>query len=47
VFAKLEHAQFWAWHAMESHFDRGLGMANAVIERFEDMVSYADPPLTF
>lgn len=25
----------------------GLGMADAVIERFEGMVSYADPPLTF
>ena len=25
----------------------GLGMADAVTERFEGMVSYADPPLTF
>jgi hypothetical protein len=25
VFEKLEHAQFWCWHAMVDHYDRGLG----------------------
>ena len=35
VFETLEHAQYWCWHAMVDHFDRGLGMSDAVIEPYE------------
>ena len=41
VFANLEHA-FWGWQGIEGLFDPELD-----IYRFESMVSYADPPLTF
>ena len=38
VFEKLEHAQFWCWHAMLDHYERGLGMSDARIEPFKGMV---------
>jgi hypothetical protein len=38
IFEKLEDAQYWCIHAMISHYDRRLGMADARIERFNGMV---------
>ena len=29
IFEKLEHAQYWCWHAMVDHYERGLGMSDA------------------
>ena len=38
VFEKLEHAEYWCWHAMLDHYERGLGMSDAWIEPFKGMV---------
>ena len=35
IFEKLEHAQYWCWHAMVDHYERGLGMSDAEIHPFE------------
>ena len=40
VFETLEHAEYWCWHAMLDHYERGLGMSDARIERFEGMMGY-------
>ena len=37
VFEKLEHAQYWCWEAMVDHYDRRLGMSDAVIYPFRGM----------
>ena len=38
VFETLEHAEYWCWHAMLDHYERGLGMSDAKIEPFKGMV---------
>jgi len=38
IFEKLEHAEYWCWHAMLDHYERGLGMSDAWIEPFKGMV---------
>jgi hypothetical protein len=42
VFEKLEDARNWCIHAMISHYDRRLGMSDARIERFTDMMGAGD-----
>lgn len=39
IFETREEAVQWCVHAMLNHFERGLGMSDARIERFSGMVS--------
>ena len=38
VFETLEHAEYWCWHAMLDHYERGPGMSDVRLEPFKDML---------
>jgi hypothetical protein len=44
VFEKLEDAQYWCIYAMIDHYDRLLGMSDARIEPFKDLVNCGPSP---
>jgi hypothetical protein len=44
VFEALDDARNWCIHAMISHYDRRLGMSDALIKPFEGMVDCGPPP---
>ena len=44
IFQKLVDAEYWCIHAMISHYDRRLGMSDALIEPFKGMVDCGPPP---
>jgi hypothetical protein len=44
VFGKLTDAEHWCIHAMISHYDRRLGMSDALIEPFKGLVDCGPPP---
>ena len=44
VFQTAQDAEHWCIAVMTSHYDRGLGMSDAHIERFKGMVSSSDTP---
>ena len=44
IFQTAQDAEYWCVAVMISHYDRGLGMSDASIERFQGMVSSYDPP---
>jgi hypothetical protein len=44
IFDTLEDARNWCIYAMIDHFDRRLGMSDAVIEPFKGLVDCGGPP---
>lgn len=35
IFEKLEHAEYWCWYSILDHFERGIGMSDAIIEHLK------------